>query len=144
MMTGMGANIHLHLKQQKRKETIPSIHARKTPKKNQFFVFWKPPKYDSTGVSLQAHNVQEAIPGIRCAKVSSTEWRISSTVKNLQPGMYPVDTHMWLAEAKTFCFYGKNSLALKQMELDLQRQNLNAKTKGVRITCVQQHPRSDH
>ena len=36
MMTGMGANIHLHLKQQKRKETIPSIHARKTPKKNHF------------------------------------------------------------------------------------------------------------
>ena len=54
MMTGMGANIHLHLNQQKRKETIPSIHARKTPKKNQFL---KPPKYDSTGVSLQAHNV---------------------------------------------------------------------------------------
>ena len=49
MMTGMGANIHLHLKQQKRKETIPSIHARKTPKKNQFFVFGNHPNMTQQG-----------------------------------------------------------------------------------------------
>ena len=44
---------------------------------------------------------------------SSTEWRILSTVKNLQPYMYPVDTHMWLAEAKTFCLIWKKFSCIK-------------------------------
>ena len=75
--------------------------------------FWKPPKYGSTGFLSPSTQCVGSNTWHLVCQGSSTEWRILSTVKNLQPYMYPVDTHMWLAEAKTFCFLWKKFSCIK-------------------------------